>query len=89
MLATKLPRLQPTVKRRIVVPTAIGAFGIIGLFLAVRCAAWWGQPEGDAWIVDRSEQVLSGLSSGKEVEVLFRLKNVAHRPLRVLGGLAC
>ncbi len=73
---------------RLVWAGACGSLLLAGLLLGGW--AWWeSQPPSEAWTVDRSEEVLSGVAPGQKVKVSFSLKNVGRRPLRLLGLSAC
>jgi len=66
-----------------------GSLLIASLFLAGGWLCCDTQPPGYAWVLDRTEQVLSGVAAGQEVKVKFLLKNTSRRSLRLLGGEAC
>jgi hypothetical protein len=66
-----------------------GCLLLSGLLLAGAWYLWDSQPPAEAWTIDRSEQVLSGVAADDNVKVSFHLTNTARRPLRILGGRAC
>ncbi|HEY7314872.1 MAG TPA: hypothetical protein VH643_36335 [Gemmataceae bacterium] len=66
-----------------------GCLLILGLLLAAGWFYWDTKAPPDAWVLDLSEQILSGISPDQEVSASFHLKNTSRRSLRILGGSAC
>ena len=70
-------------------PYVSGSALLAGLLLGAVWTYQATQPPGEAWMPDRSEQVLCDVSIGQELNVAFRLKNTSRRRLRILGAEAC
>jgi hypothetical protein len=66
-----------------------GCLLLLGLLLAAGWASWSEPPSDNAWVVERSEQIVSGATVGEELYVAFTLRNTSSRPRRILGAEAC
>lgn len=66
----------------------LGALGVV-LSFAAGWAYWQTQVPQQAWVLDRSEQIVSDVSPGQVVKAAFRLKNTSGRFLHILGCSVC
>lgn len=62
---------------------------LAGLLFSAGWAFWDTQTSGDTWIIDCTEQVVTGTSPEQEVQATFHLKNRSSHPFRILGSTAC
>lgn len=62
---------------------------VAGLLLAAGWMYWESQTSGDAWIIDRTEEMIADVSPGQEVKIVFRLHNSSRRSLRIVGSSTC
>lgn len=65
---------------------------VCGLLLLILAGVWASRIETsqrDAWTLDDPVRIITDFAPQEKVDVSFRLRNTARKPLRILGAGTC